>query len=239
MASTATKITVAPRETTNSRAVRRLRRSGRVPGVLYGGGADHQPVCFDVDALELRHALAARGAVLEIDLAGGETVPAVLKDAQYDAVRGDTLHIDLLRVRLDVAIHVVVALELTGVDEAPGVVEGGVLDHVTRELNVEALPTAVPDAIRHDVSDMAMNDTLFLSAVTAPDGVVLLDDPEETVVATLSPPRLEVEPVDEIETETELIGEDGEPIEGEAAEGDGDGEAGDAGSSGDASSDDS
>ena len=223
MASTATKISAAPREISNSRSVRRLRRSGRVPGILYGGGDAGVP--FDVDALELRHALAARGAVLEVDLAGGETVPAVLKDAQYDAVRGDTLHIDLVRVNLSVAIHALVPLELTGVEEAPGVVQGGVLDQITRELNVEALPTAIPEAILHDVSGLEMNDTLFLSAVTAPDGVTLLDDPEETVVATLAPPRLEVESTDEIETETEVVGEAG-------AEGDSEGESGDADSSG-------
>lgn len=232
MASTATKIAASPRSITNSRSVRRLRRSGRVPGILYGGS--DECVAFDVDALELRHALAARGAVLEVDLSGGETVPAVLKDAQYDAVRGDTLHIDLVRVRLDVAIHALVTLELTGIEDAPGVVAGGVLDHVTRELNIEALPTAVPDAIRHDVSAMEMNDTLFLSAVKPPEGIVLLDDLEETVVATLSPPRLEVESTDEVETETELVGEDGEPLaEGDAAA---EGEGGDAGSSGDSDS---
>ena len=108
-------------------------------------------------------------------------------------------------------------LELTGADEAPGVVEGGVLNQETRELNIEALPGDIPDSITHDVSGMEMNATVNLSAVTVPDGVTLLDDPEETVIATITPPTLE--PVeDEIETETALVGEDGEPLEGEALE---------------------
>lgn len=210
MASTATKITAQPRTAEGSRSTRRLRREGRVPGVLYGGTGE--AVTFSVDALELRHALAARGAVLEVDLSGGETVPAVLKDSQHDVVRGDTLHVDLLRVNLNVAIHAMVTLELTGVDEAPGVVEGGVMDQVTHTVNVEALPTAIPESITHDVSGMEMNDTLTLAAVSAPSGVTLLDDLDETVIATLAPPRLEVEPDEEIEQETELVGEDGEPV---------------------------
>ncbi|MDQ3850701.1 MAG: 50S ribosomal protein L25 [Actinomycetota bacterium] len=204
MASQSTRLTVHPRTVEGSRATRRLRRSGSVPGVLYGGDGDAVP--FSVDARELRHALAGRGAVLEVAL-DGDTSPAVLKDAQYDVVRGDTIHVDLLRVKLDVAIHAVVPLELTGAEEAPGTKEGGVLEHVTRELNIEALPTDIPEFIVHDVSNMEMNDTITLSVVSAPAGVTLLDDLEDTVVATLTPPRVEVEADEEIEAETELVGE--------------------------------
>ena len=232
MATQATKLTLNPREPGSSRATRRLRREGRGPGVIYGGGAD--PVAFEVDERELRHALAARGAVLELAIAG-DTTPAVLKDAHYHPVRGSTLHVDFLRVRLDVAIHAVVLLDLTGAEDAPGVKEGGVLEQVTRELNIEALPGDIPETIQFDVSQMVIGDTVTLSAVTPPNGVTLLDDPEETVLATLTPPRVEEEP--EIEEETELVGEDGEPIEvpegeegEEAAEGEGGGEgSGDSG----------
>ena len=208
-----TRLALTPRDTSGgSRATRRLRRTGQVPGVLYGG--EGEPVSFTVDARELRHALHARGAVLDLEIDGGSQ-PAVLKSAQYHPVRGETIHIDLLRVRLDQAIHATVGVELTGGDEAPGVVQGGVLDQVTREVNVEALPTAIPDAIHHDVSAMEMNDTLTLAAVRAPEGVTLLDDPDETVIATLSPPRVEEEP--EIEEETELVGEEAEAAEGAEA----------------------
>jgi len=223
-----TKLALTPRDTSGgSRATRRLRRTGQVPGVLYGGGDD--PVSFTVDARELRHALAARGAVLDLELEGAST-PAVLKDAQYHPVRGETMHVDLLRVRLDEAIHATVPVELTGGDEAPGVVEGGVLDQITREVNVEALPTDIPEVITYDVSGMQINDTVYLSALQAPRGVTLLDDLEETTLATLSPPNVDVEAEEEaeeaIEQETGVVGE-GE--EGEAeAEGD---ESSDAGES--------
>ena len=205
MANTTTKLNVNSREAAGSRAVRRLRRSGRVPGVLYGGGSE--PLGFDADERELRHALAGSGAVLDLSVDGGKATPVVLKEAQRHPVRGETIHVDLLRVNLNEAIHAVVPLELTGIDDSPGVKEGGVLEQITRELNVEALPTAIPESIVHDVSDMQISETVLLGALAVPDDVTLLDDPEETVVATLSPPRLQSETADEIEAETELVGE--------------------------------
>ena len=228
MSSKATKLSLSERATSNSRETRRLRRSGQVPGILYGGGED--PVTFAVDERELRHALAASGAVLDLEL-GGKTTSAVLKDSQHNVVRGDTLHVDFLRVRLDVAIHAVVPLELVGGDEAPGVTEGGVLEHVLREVNIEALPNEIPERLEADVSAMNINDTVFLSSVAAPDGVTILDDLEENTVATLTPPKLEaeLEALDaELEEETALVGEDGEPIEGEDAEAEGDGDGAEA-----------
>src|SRR3954466_13384349 len=167
MASQATRLNATLRETTGSRAIRRLRRSGRVPGVLYGGTGE--AVAFDVDARELRHALHAAGraryqrgrgsggapgsAALEASRAG-ETTPAVLKDTQRHPVRGETMHVDLLRVRMDVAIQATVVLDITGADEAPGVKEGGVLEQIMRELNVEALPTDIPESITFDGSGL-------------------------------------------------------------------------------------
>jgi large subunit ribosomal protein L25 len=229
MASQSTKLTISSREVSNSRSTRRLRRQGQVPGVLYGGGDDAMP--FAVDERELRHALAARGAVVELEL-GGDATPAVLKDAQRHPVRGHTMHVDFLRVNLNVAIHAVVALELIGGDEAPGAIEGGVLEHVTREVNIEALPNDIPERLQVDASSMQINDTLLLSAVTAPEGVTILDDLDETVVATLTPPKLQadLEALDEeaaLEQETELVGE-GEAPAADEGEGEGDSGGGDA-----------
>jgi large subunit ribosomal protein L25 len=205
MADTTTKLNVNSRSSEGSRAARRLRRSGRVPGVLYGGGAES--LGFDVDARELRLALASSGAVLDLSLDGGKATPVVLKETQRDPVRGETTHVDLLRVRLDQKIHAVVTVELEGVDDAPGVKQGGVLEQITREVNVEALPTAIPESIVHEIGEMEIGETILLSALSTPDDVTLLDDLEETVIATLSPPRLQSETADEIESETELVGE--------------------------------
>jgi large subunit ribosomal protein L25 len=216
MADTVAKLEVTSRAADGSRAARRLRRTGRVPGVVYGGGGES--LGFDVDARELRHALASSGAVLDLSVDGKKATPVVLKEAQRDHVRGDTIHVDFLRVRLDEAIHAVVPLELTDTEDAPGVKEGGVLEQITRELNVQALPTAIPEAILHPVGEMQIGDTITLAAVAVPEGVTLLDDLEETVIATLSPPRLQVEQEEEIEAETDLVGEGEEPAEAQAAE---------------------
>jgi large subunit ribosomal protein L25 len=204
MATATTKLDVASRDPDGSRSARRLRRTGRIPGVLYGGDSD--PVSFSVDARELRVALAGSGAVVDLSIDGSKPTPVVLKEAQRNPVRGDTTHVDLLRVRLDKPIHAVVALELTGVEDTTGVKEGGVLEQLTRELNIEALPTAIPESIVHELGDMEIGDTLALDAIAAPDGVTLLDDPE-TTVASLSAPRLQTEEEAEIESETELVGE--------------------------------
>ncbi|MEA2321102.1 MAG: large subunit ribosomal protein [Solirubrobacteraceae bacterium] len=218
MASQPTKLNLTLREPGSSRATRRLRREGRVPGVLYGGG--DEPVSFLVDARELRHALAARGAVLELTL-DGTTSPAVLKDSQHHPVRGETMHVDFLRVRLDQAIHATVVLDLVGAEDAPGVKEGGVLEQVTREVNIEALPGDIPEVVAHDVSQMQIGDTVTLSAVTPPRGVTLLDDLDETVIASLVPPTVDVDAEEEgIEQETERVGEGAGELEGSAADAD-------------------
>ena len=145
----------------------------------------------------------------------------MLKDAQHHPVRGQTLHVDFLRVRLDVAIEATVSLELDGGDHAPGVIEGGVLEHVTREVTIEALPGDIPETLSFDVSSMQIGDTATLAQVSAPRGVTIVDD-DETVIATLVPPTLDIEAEEEaLEEETELVGEgaEGEAAEGEDAEG--------------------
>jgi large subunit ribosomal protein L25 len=203
-----TRLDVRGRESAGSRSVRRLRREGLVPGVLYGGGGD--AVSFAVDERELRHALAARGAVLEIAVDGGRPTPAVLKDHQRDPVRGSTVHLDLVRVRLDQAIQAGVPIELVGAEAAPGVRDGGVLEQITHEVQVEALPTAIPESIVYDVSGMSIGDTVTLEAIVAPEGVALLGDPQEIVIATLTPPRLRSETDAELELETEVVGDGAE-----------------------------
>jgi large subunit ribosomal protein L25 len=109
-------------------------------------------------------------------------------------------------------------VHLEGAEEAPGIKEGGVLEHVTHLLNIEALPTDIPDAIHVDVSGLEIAATMHLSEISPPAGVTFLDDPEETILATVVVPTEVEEP--EIEEETELVGEEGEEVEGaEAAEG--------------------
>jgi large subunit ribosomal protein L25 len=214
MASTeSTSLPLTARAPEGSRSARRLRREGQVPGVIYGGG--DEPQHFAVDARTLRNTLAHAGQVIEVSIDGAST-NVLIKDVQRHPVRGEAVHVDLLRVRMDVLIHATVPIEFHGSEDSPGVTEGGIFNQELREVNIEALPGDIPDSIVQDVSGLVMNETVTLEVLSAPAGVRLLDDPE-TVIATITPPTLE--PVEEeIETETALVGEDGEPIDAEAAE---------------------
>jgi len=235
MASDRATLTVTARDQFGSRASRRLRRDGFVPGIVYGHGGDARP--FQVPERELRVLLGEGHTLLDLQIDGGDAVPVVIKDQQHHPLRGDVVHVDCLEVRLDEKIQSEVAVELEGSENAPGVREGGVLEHVTREVTVEALPTEIPERLTVDVSDMVIGDTVSLEAITPPSGVefALGEDvsPEEITIATLSPPRVEEEPEPELEEEAELVGEDGEPIEApegeEAAEGEPSAEGGDDG----------
>jgi len=208
---------VEDRPERGTRATKRLRREGYVPGVVYGG-KDGDCTSFKVNALTLRHVLVDGSALIDLKV-GGKTRPVIVKDQQQHPVRDELLHIDLLEVRLDEKIQTQVYVHLEGSEEAPGIKEGGVLEHVTHQLNIEALPTDIPEAIHVDVSGLEIAATMHLSEISAPQGVTFLDDPEETIIATVVVPTEVEEP--EIEEETVLVGEDGEPLEegAEPAEG--------------------
>ncbi|MCB8914639.1 MAG: 50S ribosomal protein L25 [Thermoleophilales bacterium] len=202
-----------------TRTSKRLRRDGKVPGVVYSDGKD--AISFQVESRDARVILGEGHALFDLHIEGSDTVPVVVKEQQHHPVRGDLQHLDLQQVDLNQAIQAEVLVELTGDDVSPGVKQGGVLEHVTREVTVEALPTDIPDSITLDVSEMEINDTLTLEQLVAPEGVTLIaDDPAEVTLVTLSPPRVEEEPEEDLEAEPEVVGE-GEEGEG-AAEGEGD-----------------
>ncbi len=224
MAGERTKLLVQQRETLGSAESRRLRKSGFVPGVLYGTG---EPVAICVEQRELRRALtgaAGLHSILDVEIDGkGKTHASILKDYQVDPVRGGVTHIDLQEVRLDQTINASVSVHLSGSEDAPGVREGGVLSQVLREVTVEALPLEVPEHLEFDVSAMEIGGTLRLGELTAPEGVTILGD-EDAVVATITAPTKEV-------VEEPAEGEEGaEGAEGEAAPSDeaAEGESGEA-----------
>jgi large subunit ribosomal protein L25 len=214
MADKRPELQVEERAERGSRAVRRLRREGFVPGVVYGAESA-EARSFKVASRDLRHALQARSQVLDLAVAGSRSVPVIVKDQQKHPVRDEVLHVDLLQVNLKEKIQASISVELVGAEEAPGAKEGGVLEQVTRELNVEALPTDLPERIVADVSGMEAAATMQLAELTAPPGVEFLDNPEETIIATITVPTEVEEP--EVEEETEVVGE-AEAVEGEEAE---------------------
>ncbi len=191
-----------------SRNARRLRRQGLVPGVLYGKGHARAIVVGERD---LRTALTGPSglhAIVDVLLDGQKTPHhAVLKEYQQHPLRGVITHVDFHEVRLDQPIHASVAIHLVG--ESPGVKQGGVLQQVVREVNVEALPAAVPEHIEVDLSELQVGGTLRLEDVPPIEGVTFLDDPHETVLASCSTPR----GIAELEQEEAA---EGEEVEGEA-----------------------
>src|SRR5881409_1884487 len=204
MAGERMKLQVRERERRGSADARRLRKQGFIPGVLYGNGKQSHAIC--VPERELRRVLTGAGglhAILDVVLEGQNTAHAsILKEYQQDPIRGHISHIDLHEVRLDQPIQASVNVQLIG--EPTGVKEGGVLSQVQREINVEALPMEIPEHIDLDVSGMAIGDTLRLADLAPIDGVTYLDDPEETVLATVTLPTRVEEPEPEVEEGEEL-----------------------------------
>jgi large subunit ribosomal protein L25 len=218
------KLVVEKRARLGSAESRRLRRQGLIPGVLYGRG---EPQAFAVGERDLRAALTTAGgthAVLDVvlDGDGGGAHASVLKEVQQDPVRGRVIHVDLHEVRLDRPIQASVTVILVG--DPAGLKEGGVLSQPTTEVTVEGLPLEIPQHLELDVSGMHIGDTARLSELQVPDGVTLLDDPEQTVLANVTQPTRVEEP--------EEAPEEGEEGEAEAAEGEEPAEAGEAAESG-------
>jgi large subunit ribosomal protein L25 len=199
------RLEVRERQRLGSPESRRLRKQGLVPGVLYGNG---NPTPFVVEERKLRAALTTDSglhAVLDVIVEGtSATHPSILKDYQRDPIRDLVSHVDLQEVRLDRPIHAAVQLHVVGAEDAPGVREGGVLSQPTTAVNVEALPMEIPESIEVDVTTLEMNETLRLADVPAVSGVTFLDDPQETVIATITPPIREVEPEEELEEGAEV-----------------------------------
>jgi len=207
---------VREREDLGSRPSRRLRAQGLIPGVLYGKGHSRAIV---VPAGDLRVAMTGPSglhAILDVVVEGQMTVhPSILAEYEQDPIRGTISHIDLREIRLDQAIHATVVVHLVG--ESAGVKTGGVLSLIARELQVEALPANVPEHIDVDVTALELGDVLRLADIPAIENVTFLDDPHETVIATVSMPRgyAEIEEADAAAAEEAAA--EGAP-EAEAAE---------------------
>lgn len=212
------KLSCAARSDRGSAAARRMRRTGAVPAVLYGQGAD--PVTVTVDGRELHAALhtdAGANALIDLQL-GDKNQLTVVREVQRHPVRGGITHLDFVRISLTEKIEAEVLLEAQGVPT--GVREdGGVLETVNNSVMIEALPTDIPGSIAIDISGLHIGESLSISDLPALAGIEYLADPETTLY-TVQAPRIEEEVVPEVELDEE--GVPIEPVEGEeAVEGEG------------------
>ncbi len=194
-----------------SRPAGRLRRSGQVPAVVYGLGADTIPIA--VNARELSHILAGGANTLITLKIDGDDALALARQVQRHPTRGEYLHVDFVRVRTDVAVAAEVPLHLTG--EPKGVLDGGLVEQLIFSLSIEAKPQDIPNAIEHDIAELEIGDQLRVSELALPNGVAATVD-AELLVAQVVAPRIVVE--EEIEGAEGVEGEEGAEGEGGAAE---------------------
>jgi len=214
---------VERREGTGKSAVRKLRTKGMVPAVVY---AKHEnPVQVMTDRRELTKLLHQQGDKVLIDLTvksgdATESKTVIIKEIQYDTIREDILHIDFQQIKLTEKIRVQVPLQTKGDAEAPGVKEGGILEHILRELDIECLPTNLPKEIVVDVSGLKISEQIHVKEIKAPEGVVILTDPDQIAVLVnfaAEEKAAEVKPEGEQPTEPEVIKKKKAEEEGEGA----------------------
>ena len=184
-------VTAEPRVEQGTGASRRLRKTGRLPAIVYGG--NKPPQALSVDHNELWKSLkqeAFYSKILTLKI-GNESEPVVLKDLHRHPVRDEVLHMDLLRILADVAIRMRIPLHFKGEAVAPGVkTGGGIFEHLANEVEVECLPKDLPEFIEVDVSGMNVNDSIHLSQLVVPSGVSLVElkhDNDQAVVAVHLP----------------------------------------------------
>ena len=207
-------IVVHKRDVTGTRAAKRMRKSGLIPGVIYGHGKD--AVLIAVEPHVLRDALgtsAGTHAVLDVTLEGQKRGhKAIVKELVLDRVKSNVIHVDLQEIRLDETIESTVSVHFEG--EAKGVKAGGMLDESTREVTVKGIVTAIPEHLALDISELDMNETLKVADLQVPEGIEVLDDPEVVLCSVLPPRKVEAEEGVEGEeaaeavaaTEPELVG---------------------------------
>jgi large subunit ribosomal protein L25 len=174
-------ITAEPREDFGKNCSRRLRRSGRVPAVVYGGGGPAIPIAVDPKGLlSIVHSEAGHTAILNLEIHGRAPARVMLKDWQLEPIHGRLLHVDMVRIAKDAKLRLKVPVHVTG--EPKGVkVQGGVFEFVLREVEVECLPDDIPEHITVDVSELLIGRHLRVSDLPTGPSVKLLTDPTRVV----------------------------------------------------------
>lgn len=211
---------VEPRSEMGKSAARRLRRAGKVPGVVYG---IHDPTPVSVDPRALEKILRSSGgvnAVFQLNVQGEKKMsrPVLLKFIDRDPMRDDILHADFLEIRMDQKIKVAVPLSFVG--ESKGVKMGGVLSVLLRELEVECLPNVIPSEVEVDITEIDMNDVIHVRDLRLPGDVELVADPEDPVVTVVAPVEEEEAVPEAVEGEEAEAAAEGEaPAEGGEAQG--------------------
>jgi len=184
-------LTAETRQERGSRPAGRLRRTGKVPAVVYG--LDAEAISVTVAARELSHLLAGEGGantLIRLQVDGDEQL-TLARQIQRHPTRGDLVHVDFVRIRRDVAVQAEVPLHLVG--EAPGSRDGGLVEQLIFSLTIEAKPADIPNVVEVDISALEIGDQIRIAEVTVDEGVSFQHEPEELVVQVVAPRLAEVE----------------------------------------------
>jgi large subunit ribosomal protein L25 len=185
-------VVATPREGRfNKNAARRVRVAGKIPAVVYGAGQDSVAVTVDPKVIiKILHSDSGHNTIFDLDVTGTSVVKAMIVDWQHEPIKGALLHIDLKRIAMDKAMRVSVPIQLIGVPVGVKA-QGGILEHVLREVSIECLPTDIPGHLDIDVSNLEMNQSIHVSDLPHPGSIKFLDD-EGLTVAHVSAIREEV-----------------------------------------------
>jgi large subunit ribosomal protein L25 len=211
-------IVAEERAATGKGAARKLRATGRIPAVVYGRGKTSRTVSVDPAALAqvLRKAHSGINTLIDLALDSGETV-VLVREIQKDPVSGQWVHADLFEVDLQQTLQVRVPLHFVG--KARGVEFGGILDHPMRELEIECLPRAIPNAIEVDVSDLDVGDSIHVRELALPEGAQMISDLDLAVASVVLPKSEEAAPA-----EAAAVAAEGAPAEAAATPAEGEAE---------------
>ncbi len=192
-------IEAEPRKAGNKNDARRLRRAGCVPGVLYGAGDPGVPLALNPKQLQaVLESQAGHNTILDVKVKDGETTRAMIVDWQYEPVHGALLHVDLQRITMDRRLRVTVPVLALG--EPAGVKnQGGILEYVVREIEVECLPGDIPERIQADVSELVIGMNLRVKNLRVDPKVRLISDPEQVVLHVVAPKAEEEKPAETVE----------------------------------------
>lgn len=186
------------RTNVGTRDSRATRAAGRLPAIIYGHGADPEPITLAAHDVEV--ALRHGARTLEVEIAG-KNEPYLIKAVQYDHLATTPIHLDLVRVDLDETVQVQVGIELKGTPV--GAQEGGIVDQMMADLAVECIITAIPDTLHPNVSHLKVGDSLLVKDIELPPGVVAMSDPEDRVATV----RLSAAAIEDDEPETPVVDE--------------------------------
>ena len=203
------KIKAEKREVFGKNASRRLRKDGMVPVILYGSNKANVPLTLEKEALfKILRSDTGENTVFEVSF-NSETRNAMIKDLQLNPVSDEILHADLIQIAMDKVVRV--SIPVVTVGDAVGVkTEGGFVDFITREIEVECLPKDIPEHIEINISHLHLRQSVKVGDVDAPEGVKLITDPDSIVVHIEIPTKEEEVEVKE-EEEEEVISEEEEP----------------------------